>query len=117
MGPGGDMKDVLILKDDLSSIVRLVPTSTTDAETTDDALISWFSDFGVVKTWASDRGSHFKNEVVRSLREKTRGLHHFTLACCPWSNWTVERACRELLRAARALLSEFKLPPEAWPSV
>jgi hypothetical protein len=117
MGPGGDMKYVLILKDDLSSFVRLVPTSTADAETTADALISWFSDFGVVKTWVSDRGSHLKNEVVRSLREKTRGLHHFTLAYCPWSNGTVERVCRELLRATRALLSEFKLPPEAWPSV
>jgi hypothetical protein len=29
----------------------------------------------------------------------------------------VERVCRELLRATRALLSEFKLPPEAWTSV
>jgi hypothetical protein len=80
MGPGGDMKYELTLKDDLSSFVRLVPTSTADAETTADALISWFRDFGVVKTWVSDRGSLFKNEVVRSLREKTRGLHHFTFA-------------------------------------
>jgi hypothetical protein len=117
MGPGGDMKYVLILTDDLSSFVRLVPTSTSDAETASDALISWFSDFGVVKAWVNDRWSRFKNEVVRSLRDKTRGLHHFTLAYCPWSNGTVERVCRELLRAARALLSEFKLPPEAWPSV
>jgi hypothetical protein len=65
----------------------------------------------------SDRGSHFKNEVVRALREQTRGLHHFTLAYFPWSNGTVERVCRELLRETRALLSEFKLPDEAWPSV
>jgi transposase InsO family protein len=105
------MKYVLVLKDDLSSFVRLFPTSTADAKTTSDALISWFSDFGVVKSWVCDRGSHFKNEVVRSLREKTRGQHHFTLAYCPWSNGAVERVCRELLRATRALLSEFKLPP------
>jgi hypothetical protein len=47
------MKYLLILKDDLSSFVGLVPTSTADAETTADALISWFSDFGVTKTWVS----------------------------------------------------------------
>jgi Integrase zinc binding domain len=50
MGPGGDMKYVLILKDDLSSFVRLVPTSTADAETTADALMSWLSDLGVAET-------------------------------------------------------------------
>jgi hypothetical protein len=70
-----------------------------------------------VKTWVSDRGSHLKNEVVRSFREKTRGLHHFTLAYCRLRNGTVERVCTELLRATRALPSEFKLPPEAWPYV
>jgi hypothetical protein len=117
MGEGGEKKYILILKYDLSSFVRLVPTSTADAETTADALIAWFSDFGVAITWVSDRGSHFKNEVMRALREQTRGRHHFTLAYCPWSNGTVKRVCRELLRVTRALMSEFKLSHGAWPSV
>jgi hypothetical protein len=77
------MKCVQILKVDLSYFVRLGPTSTADADTTADALKSWFSDFGVVKIWESDRGSHFKYDVVRPLREKTRGLAHFSLAYCP----------------------------------
>jgi Integrase zinc binding domain len=40
MGEGGDRKYVLILKDDLSSFVRLIPASTADAGTTADALIA-----------------------------------------------------------------------------
>lgn len=43
--------------------------------------------------------------------------YHFTTAYCPWANGTVEVVCRELLRATRALLSEFQLPSKSWPAV
>lgn len=108
---------ILIIKDDLSSYVWLVPCGAADAEHTVDALLKWFSSFGVVLLWVSDQGTHFKNEVVRGLREKTRGSHHFTLAYCPWTNGTVEVVCRELVRVLRALLSEFQLPFTSWPDV
>lgn len=108
---------VLILKDDLSGYVWLVPTEDTDAQTTAQILLNWFASFGVPQTWVSDRGSHFKNELIRLLRESTKGSHHFTLAYCPWSNGSVEVVCRELLRATRALLSEFQLPQNCWPSI
>lgn len=51
------------------------------------------------------------------MKEALQGHHHFTLAYCPWSNGTVEVVCRELLRASRALLFEFKLSAKRWPSV
>ena len=108
---------VLVLKDDHSSYVWLVPTSEATAETVATILIDWFAAFGVVQQWVSDRGSHFKNEVVRLLKEKTNSGHHFTLAYCPWSNDTVEVVCRELLRASRAILSEYQLPNKCWPSI
>ena len=108
---------VLILKDDLSGFVRLVPATNANAETTADALIDWFSCFGTVKQWVSDRGSHFKNEVVRSLREKSNSSHHFTLAYTPWTNGTIEVVCRELLRTLRVLTSEFQLSLRSWRSV
>lgn len=108
---------VLILKDDLSGFVRLVPATNANAETAADALIDWFSCFGTVKQWVSDRGSHFKNEIVRSLREKSNSSHHFTLAYTPWTNGTVEVVCRELLRVLRVLTSEFQLSLRAWRSV
>ena len=113
----GGIKYVLVLKDDSSGYVWLVPETEAIGETTSKALVSWFDLFGVVRTWVSDRGSHFKNEVVSSLREQTGGSHHFTLAYFPWSNGTVEVVCRELLRATRALISEFQLPHKCWPDV
>ena len=107
----------LILKDDHSGYCWFIPTKEADAATTASALIKWFAAFGVVSNWVSDRGSHFKNELIRILRESYRTSHHFTLAYCPWSNGTVEVVCRELLRATRALLSEFQLNQKCWPSV
>lgn len=105
---------VLILKDDFSGYVWLVPTKEATAEVTADSLISWFSAFGVVTKWVSDRGTHFKNELVKLLKNEVKAEHHFTLAYCPWSNGTVEVVCRELIRATRAILSEYQLPQSAW---
>jgi len=101
---------ILILKDDFSSYVQLIPCESANAEATAGALIQWFASFGTVIQWVSDQGSHFKNEVIRILRKQTRGSHHFTLPYCPWTNGTVEVVCLELLRALRALSSEFQIP-------
>lgn len=108
---------ILILKDDLSSYVWLFPSATADAEQVADALIEWFSAFGTVAKWISDQGSHFRNSVIRAIRERLHCAHHFTLAYCPWTNGSVEVVCRELIRAMRALLSEYQLPQRSWPAV
>lgn len=108
---------VLVLKDDFSGFVWLVSCKEANSEATADALISWFSSFGVVTQWVSDQGTHFKNQLVKLLCQKLKSRHHFTLAYCPWSNGTVEVVCRELIRTTRALLSEFQLPRSAWPDV
>lgn len=65
----------------------------------------------------SDQGSHFKNSLLRGIIEETHVKHHFTTAYSPWANGTVERVCREVLRACRSLCSEWKLAPRDWPSV
>jgi hypothetical protein len=62
---GGKYQYLLLLKDDLSRYLCLVPCRTADAAATVDALMRWFAVFGVVLLWISDRGSHFKNKVVR----------------------------------------------------
>jgi hypothetical protein len=56
---------LLLLKDDLSGYLWLVPCRTVDAAATVDALMPWFTVFGDVLLWISDRGSHFNNEVVQ----------------------------------------------------
>ena len=113
----GKLLYILILKDDHSGYVRLVPTQAANAENAARALVDWFTTFGVVTQWVSDRGSHFRNELVTMLQDKLKVSHHFTLAYCPWSNGTVEVVCREVLRACRALLSELQLPQKSWPDV
>jgi hypothetical protein len=77
----------------------------------------WFAVFGVVLPWISDRGSHFKNEVVRRVQKELKAKHHFTTANCPWSNGTIESACKQVIRALRAVLSELKMYADEWPEV
>jgi transposase InsO family protein len=73
--------------------------------------------FGVVLLWISDRGSHFKNEVVQRVQKEFKAKHHFTTANCPWSNGTIESACKQVIRAFRAVLSELKMYADEWPEV
>lgn len=110
-------KYVLILKDDQSVYIWLTPTEHATAESTDEVLVRWFAAFGVVTQWVSNRGSHFKNQLIRLLSERIKSSHHFKLAYCPWSNGTIEAVCRELLRTVRAILSELQLPQSCWPSI
>jgi hypothetical protein len=77
----------------------------------------WFAVFGVVLLWISDRGSHFKNEVVRRVQKELKANHHFTTENCPWSNGTVESACKQVICAFRAVLSELKMYADEWPEV
>lgn len=108
---------VLVLKDDFSSYTWLRETAEADAEKTANALLQWFSSFGIARMWVSDRESPFKNELLTKVRESLKSQHHFTLPYCPWSNGTIEFECREMLRALRTLLSNFQLPQHCWPQV
>jgi hypothetical protein len=54
MGPSkAGYKYLLLIKDDLSGYLWLVPCLAADAATTIDALMKWFSSFGVAQTWVS----------------------------------------------------------------
>jgi uncharacterized protein YueI len=73
--------------------------------------------FGVVLLWISDKGSHFKNKLVRQAHEELKAKHHFTTADSPWSNGTIESACKQVIRAFRTVLSDQKMYKEEWPEV
>jgi Integrase core domain len=104
-----------LLKDDMSGYLWLVPCRTADAADTVDALMQWFAVFSVVLLWISDRGSHFENEVVRRVQKELKAKHHFTTANCLWSNGTIESACKQVIRAFRAVLLELKMHADEWP--
>jgi len=81
-----DLKYALVLKDDFSGYVWLLPTPTCDAAFTAESLSKWMNTFTVMDWWCSDQGSHFKNSVVKELSRLHGIKHHFTTAgiqTCP----------------------------------
>ena len=69
---------VLILKDDLSSYPWLEPCELADAATAAYTLMQWLARLGVCATWISDQGSHFKSQLIATLRDHYDATHHFT---------------------------------------
>lgn len=112
-----DEKYVLMLRDDHSGYCWLYPSTDQTAESTANALLDWCAAFGAPSSFMSDGPTHFKNETIRLLTKGLQSCHHFTLPYCPWSNGAVERLGKELLRIARALLSETQRPKNEWPQL
>jgi hypothetical protein len=52
-----------------------------------------------------------------AAHNKLKAKHHFTAANCPWSNGTIESACKQVIRAFHAVLSELKMYADEWPEV
>src|SRR5690349_16899269 len=73
--------------------------------------------FGVVPIHVSDRGSHFKNTVMKELCHWLAVQYHFCLPNLHWPNGTIERQNREMLYVLRSLTSEFMLAFEQWPDI
>jgi hypothetical protein len=44
-----------------------------------------------------------------STGKELKAKHHPITANCPWSNSTIESACKEVIRAFRAVLSELHM--------
>ena len=118
MGTGVDQKRyILILKDDLSGYVWLWPTEEATGHAAAEAFAVWVGCFGSMEWLCTDQGTHFKNQLVAQLTVETRTHHHFTTAYSPWANGSVERVCREVIRACKAMTSEWRLAAEDWPAV
>ncbi|KAH9110516.1 hypothetical protein AeMF1_014698, partial [Aphanomyces euteiches] len=103
-----------VLKDDASGYCMLQPFEVATAVNCASSLCHWFSLFGTVTTWVTDRGAHFKNEVMESLAASLGSQHHFTTAYSPWSNGTDEVLNRQILRCLKTLMLERQLQPNNW---
>lgn len=110
-------KYVLMVRDDHSGYCWLYRASSTDARTAAEYLVDWCAAFSAPCGLMSDGPTHFKNETMRLLTEGLGTSHHFTEPYCPWSNGAVERIGKEVLRIARAVLSELQMPKDDWPSM
>lgn len=118
LGPSTSrMSYVIVMRDDLPSYIWLYPTHSATSEGAADALGMWTSVFGSVEWVVSDQGAHFKNELMQALTEELRATQQFTTAYSPWANGSVERVCREILRACSAVLQEFRPSQRDWSAV
>jgi hypothetical protein len=51
------------------------------------------------------------------VQQELKAKHHFTSTNFPWSNGTIESACKQVIRAFRAVPSELKMYADEWPEV
>ncbi|GMF42754.1 unnamed protein product [Phytophthora fragariaefolia] len=113
----GDLKYLLVLKDDASHYCELVkcelPTSTVAA----DAIMDWHSRFGTPRDWISDPGTHFKNDVINKLCAQLKCTQIFSPTYSPWINGSVERVNRDILQVLRVLILDYKLNHRDWPGL
>ncbi|KAE8978399.1 hypothetical protein PR001_g24855 [Phytophthora rubi] len=110
----GATKYVLVLKDELTHYCELVAADAADSQTAVVAILDWNKRFGAPPAWMSDKGSHFKNEVVELLAERLGASHQFAPVCTPWINGTVERVNRDILQVLRVMLLESRLDTRNW---
>lgn len=118
LGPGiYGLKYILVIRDDLSSYLWLIPNEKADAEAAAEGIARWIRVFTIMMVWVSDQGSHFKNKVMKELPDLHDIKHHFTVAHSPWVNGTVENCMKHILAANRCLQSEMKLGTQDLPIV
>lgn len=70
-----------------------------------------------MKWLVTDQGSHFKASFMDSLALEMRIQHHFKTAYCLLFSCIMEWVCKEVLRIARAWLSEWMLSASQWPAI
>ena len=95
-------KYVLVVKDDLSSYLWLIPArSADDANTAVTEIAKWIRTFTIMTMWVRDQGSHFKQNVMKTLAEGHRIKHNFTVSYSPWVNGRVESCIKHVQAAKR----------------
>ena len=108
---------LLVIKDDFSGYINLIPCESPTSEVVVNALLQWYGQFGIALCHISDQGSHFKNEVLSELNRRLTTKHKFTLPYTPWSNGTIEVVNREIRKLIKVWCSEFRIQIKDWPNL
>lgn len=106
---------ILIIKDDLSSYVWLVPCVAADSRAALKNLFDWLTTFGLPGTFVPDQAKHFMNNLLEMLASELKCHQSITTAYSPWANGSVEVVYRQVLNAMRKLCAEFRLGFDQWP--
>jgi hypothetical protein len=105
----------LMLRDDLSGVVKFTPARVPDTEVTMEALMEWRAIFGCPKILVSDMASYFVSTTMKKFAEMCNMRHHITVAYGHYSNGSIEVINKIYLQLTRALLSELRWDKEFWP--
>ena len=108
---------ILVLKDEYSGYVELIPCESPNSLTAAEAIKWWIARFTKPEWLVSDRGTHFKCTLLQHLAKCFNIKHHFTLAYCPWSNGTIERVNRDIKSLLKILERESRGKASDWPYV
>jgi transposase InsO family protein len=118
MGPfpasADDMKYVIVLIDEFSRFVELVPARDVSARSAANAILQVFGRFGAPRQIKSDNGTQFTAQVIQELLALLNVSHNYSLPYRPQSNAMVERANREILKHLRHLVYDLR-DSSNWP--
>ena len=110
-----DFEYVLVIKDDYSGLVELVPCARADARHCAEALLWFFARYATPQHFITDRGTHFKNQILQRIAELTGVNHRLTPAYNPASNGSVEVVNKSLRKLLTCLITENRMQNEDWP--
>lgn len=65
----------------------------------------------------ADGPTHFLNQNRSLLVKGLCTEHHFTAPYCPWSESSIERLGKKLLRSSRSIISEVQVRLDSWPDL
>ena len=110
---------LLVICDDLSRKVELIPTDRATMEVVVDSLLWWRSRYGFVDQMIlmTDNGSHFAGRLVRELSENLVFAHRFSVAYSPWTNGSAESVNVIILKTLKSLISQYKVRNQDWTSL
>jgi hypothetical protein len=106
---------ILVLKDEFSGQVELVPAKACNHVVVAEAIAWWIARYGKPSVLRSDQGSHFKNKMIEELSKTWNISHHFTLPYTPWSNGSIEIVNKTIKRVLKTIILENDLNIQDWP--
>jgi hypothetical protein len=81
----------LIIRDDLSGMIKMTPAKQPDTSVTVDALMEWRSQFGTPKMMVSDMASYFVSTTMKEFARRCNMQQHITTAYGHYNNGTIDR--------------------------
>ena len=105
----------LILREDLTGMIKITPAHMPNTAITVDALMEWRALFGSRQILVTDMGSYFTSDVMKQYAQRCNVKHHLTVAYGHYNNGSIEVINKNFLLLIRALLSELRWDKHDWP--